>query len=397
MAYDAAIIGAGANGLGAAAHLARAGLKTIVIEREARAGGRLQTRQFRPGFFASPFADSVPEIPPQLRERLDIATRPLTPLAEADREALDRLRARILARAAAPRPRRLFAASRSRGFADEFPQTAAGTMPQIEPAAGGLGTLADAFAAAALAAGAEVRFGLPAVDVLVTKDFLRRGRAAGVLLADGSTIAADAVISTLDLRQSMFSWRSMPTSLVEEACAFSFAGRTARLLLALDRAVGENAFALAPDVDATRAWRQNRLPDLPPLKFDPVSARDPSLAPRGAVATVTLDYIPTRLVEGAWTYRRRVDLAARALARLAPHLPGLLTALRAVEIIVPPDLEDALGATEGDLEGGVSASERAVGPRTALPRFYLGGPATPASRLGTGTAGLAAALALLAD
>jgi phytoene dehydrogenase-like protein len=354
--YDAAIIGAGANGLGAAAHLARAGLKVAVIERAARAGGRLETRQFRPGYCASPFLDSVPEIVPALREMLDIALRPLAPVADV-------------------------------------PQ--APTMPHVEAVTGGLGALADAFAKAAISSGVELRFGLPAVDVLVEKTLLRRKRVRGVLLADGSVIAAKAVISTLDLRQSMFSWRSMPAELADHVRAVHFAGRVARLLLALERPVGENAFALAADSEAMQAWRQNHLPDLPPLRFDPVSARDATLARGGAIATVTLDYIPTRLAEGAWTHRRRVDLAARALARLAPHLPGLLTALRAVEIIVPSDIEDALAASEGDLDGGISAGERAVGPRTALPGFYLGG--IPASHLGTGAPGLAAALALLAD
>ena len=55
MRYDAAIIGAGANGLAAAATLARAGLKVIVLERATRVGGRAATREFHPGFRASPF------------------------------------------------------------------------------------------------------------------------------------------------------------------------------------------------------------------------------------------------------------------------------------------------------------------------------------------------------
>ena len=61
--YDAAIIGAGANGLTAAAVLIRAGLNVLVIERAARPGGRLVTDEFHSGFHASPFADRMPAIP----------------------------------------------------------------------------------------------------------------------------------------------------------------------------------------------------------------------------------------------------------------------------------------------------------------------------------------------
>ena len=396
MRYDAAIIGAGANGLAAAAHLALAGLGVIVIERESQAGGRLQTRQFRPGFFASPFMDAVPEIPPLLATMLDLDVRPIAPAA--DPAGMEVARARVFDEAALRRPllARLRAARSPdlSGGAKDF--TGPIAMPRIEPVRGGLGTLAQAFVTAALAAGVELRLGLPAADLLLEKNLFGRRRAAGVRLADGGTIEAGIVISTLDLPHSMFSWNDLPAALLRDARACRFAGRTARLLLALDRPAGE-ALALAGDADVPMRWQQGLLPAQPPLCFDPVSLRDPTLAPpSAAVATVTLDYIPCRLSQGAWTHRRRIDLAAQTLARLAPHRPDLLRSLRAVEIIVPPDIEAALGIIDGDLDGGIGLVPE-PGPRTALPRFYLGGPGTRANRLGTGAAGLAAALAVLAD
>ena len=63
MRYDACIIGAGADGLAAAATLAARGLKVAVVERDSHAGGRCATREFHPGFRASPYADEVPAIP----------------------------------------------------------------------------------------------------------------------------------------------------------------------------------------------------------------------------------------------------------------------------------------------------------------------------------------------
>jgi phytoene dehydrogenase-like protein len=378
MKYDAVIVGAGANGLSAAIHLAEAGLATVVVEQNHAPGGRLVTRQFRPGFSVSPFCDQVAAMPESLAARLAVAVQAtgetaLPPVRRPLQEpegAIARLQAWAGRR---PEP-------------EEPPAAPA----LIEAAEGGLGALGAALAAAAVRAGAELRLGLPVAEIFALRGFSGRSRAAGVVLADGQVLEAEAVISTLDLGRSMFSWRSLPPALLEQARQAPAAGRTARLLLALKRPVGDAVLRLPGQEDAEAAWQQNLIPSEPPLRFDPVSARDPSLAPQeGAVATLTLDCIPFRPAEGAWTHKRRVTLAARALARLAPLLPDMLDALKAVEVLVAPDIEKALGRSAGDL-----CPRAAIGPRTPLPRYYLGHAGIAP---GTGAAGLGAARALLAD
>ena len=52
--YDVAIIGGGHNGIVAAFYLARAGLRTAVLERRSIVGGACVTEEFAPGFHASP-------------------------------------------------------------------------------------------------------------------------------------------------------------------------------------------------------------------------------------------------------------------------------------------------------------------------------------------------------
>ena len=71
--FDAAIIGAGPEGLVAATMLARAGLRVCLLEKENEPGGRAVTREFHPGFRASPYADELPAIAPRLYRELELA------------------------------------------------------------------------------------------------------------------------------------------------------------------------------------------------------------------------------------------------------------------------------------------------------------------------------------
>ena len=57
--YDAIVIGAGHNGLVTAAYLAKAGLRTLVLERRERAGGLLVTDEVAPGVRVPVAADAV--------------------------------------------------------------------------------------------------------------------------------------------------------------------------------------------------------------------------------------------------------------------------------------------------------------------------------------------------
>ena len=480
MRYDACIIGAGADGLAAAATLAARGLKVAVVERDSHPGGRCATREFHPGFRASPYTDELPPIPAEIFWSLDLARRgvvlapasaslalwpgrqSLLPApagrAEAFRQAI---LARVLADSAAPANRGWFTPRApyapwpgeelsTRTLSEALEELTAdpaeranlmatfltgrvcnpalaGSALQLlggargGMAAGGLGRLGEALRVAAQEAGAEITCGLEATDIR-----RKAGRVTGVGLADGSDIAARAVISTLDLKRtflSLFSWSELPRALVDRAGAFRPAPGTARLLLALDALpeppVGTEACALrgpihlAPSAaaldEATHAWRRGALPARPPAMLRLVSAVDPSLAPSGAATlTVTLGAIPHTPFDGAWTHEKRDRLSATALAIIEALWPGLAKRVIGSELLLPPDMEQMLGVSGGDLAGGELAADQMLGlrpfadpdcrgGRTPVQGLYLAGPSSALGPLATCASGVEAARAVAAD
>jgi phytoene dehydrogenase-like protein len=75
--YDAIIVGGGHNGLVAAAYLARAGRKTLVLERRPLVGGAAVTEEIFPGFKFSVFSYVVSLLRPEIIRDLDLPTHGL--------------------------------------------------------------------------------------------------------------------------------------------------------------------------------------------------------------------------------------------------------------------------------------------------------------------------------
>jgi phytoene dehydrogenase-like protein len=242
-------------------------------------------------------------------------------------------------------------------------------------------------------------------------------------LADGTEIAAASIISTLDLKRtflSLFKWEELPSATVQRVNLFRLGAAAARLLVALDRlpegrltqAALRGPIFIAPDCrDLARAygsWRAGVLPDELALTLRFVSTVDPALAPPGqATMTVTVGGVPHHFFDGTWTHARRDQLRARVLKAIDDVLPGMSTRVLALKLIAPPDIEEAIGRTDGDLDGGEIApdqmlhlrpwSARPVAPHTPLRGFYLAGPSTTSGALALCASGAAAAEAVIAE
>jgi phytoene dehydrogenase-like protein len=476
--YDAAIIGAGADGLAAAVTLAKAGLKTIVIERSERPGGRCCTREIHPGFRVSPFQDELAPIPAQIFWSLDLARRGVifapSPISTAvwpdcshvlrgvdllaataatiaesaliraqqspaprqfwfskpstppwpGRDWATRSLADVLVEAECDTDRAAHLAARALQGRAADPTLAGCALHLLAPGCGGSGTimggvqmLSEALLAAATEHGVEILCGMEVADIRRTD----RG-VAGVRLADGTEIAARSVLSTLDLKRtflSLFAWKDLPADVARRCASFRMAGSTARLLFALDRlpdvsapleqaSLGGPIYlnpALADFSAAQSAWREGTIaPHLPvTLRFPSVT--DPSLCPTGAaVMTATIGHIPARLFDGSWTHEKRDALQNAVLNQIEAIFAGIRSRVLATILITPPDIEETLGLTDGDLWGGEIAADQFLDLRpwneargTPMKGVCLAGPSSAAGPLGTCAAGVIAARAIAAD
>jgi phytoene dehydrogenase-like protein len=228
------------------------------------------------------------------------------------------------------------------------------------------GALSEALASAARAAGAEIRCN---ADVVAISS--RDNRVTGVALAGGEELVAPVVVSGLDPKRTLVELADPVTigpTMRWRAGNYRTPGVVAKVNLVVDRlprfsaAAGDDEQLLrgrilaAPGIDAIeRAFddaKYGRTSDTPVLEATIPSLVDPSLvdgaAPGTHVVSISAQYAPHRLRDGAWDQGGRADaFADRVIGVLDDLAPGLAASILAREVISPLDLERDYGLSGG--------------------------------------------------
>jgi phytoene dehydrogenase-like protein len=235
---------------------------------------------------------------------------------------------------------------------------------------GGTARLIEALAAAAAAAGAEIRTG-----VQVRRIRVEAGGQQGVELSDGQYIGAGSVLSSTDARTTLLELvdpQELEVRTVRGLRNIRFRGSTARVHLALS---GIPEFLSRPDPQALtghillcpsleyleRAYdhaKYGQFSPRPYLDFALPTLLDPSLAPGGRhLLSATMQYAPYQLADSEWGQQCE-ELGDAVVAALAEHAPNLPNLILKRQVITPLDLELGYGLPEGDIFHGQMAIDQ---------------------------------------
>jgi phytoene dehydrogenase-like protein len=287
---------------------------------------------------------------------------------------------------------------------------------------GGMGAVTRAMAAAAEAAGAEIRTNAEVKQVRV-KD----GVATGAVLGNGEEIAATTLISNADPKRTLLKLVDpvhLAPDFVVKLQHYRTQGTVAKVNLALNglphftalEKAGSNGAALTgrihigPEIDyLERAFDDSKYGSFskaPYLEATIPSLADPSLAPGGKhVMSIYMQFAPYQLRNTDWNAQRDAlgNTVVDTLAQYAPDLPSLV---ETGQIITPKDLEDTYGMTGGHIFHGELALDQifTMRPlldwaryRTPIRGLYLCGSGTHPGDGLTGGSGFNAAREILKD
>lgn len=283
---------------------------------------------------------------------------------------------------------------------------------------GGMGAFTASLAAAAAAAGAEIRTGAAVARIDVAGQ-----KAVGVTLETGEELRARLVVSNADPRRTMLSLVDpvhLDPSFVHRMRNYRASGTMVKMNVALgglpsftgipDPAWLGGRIHIGPDLDylerAFDASKYGTYSGCPYLDVTIPSVTDPGLAPAGShVMSVCVQFAPYALRGEDWAAEGPA-LADTVVKTLEVYAPGIERIILHRQVITPVQLESEYGLTGGHVFHGELALDQlfAMRPllgwaryRTPIPHLYLCGAGTHPGCGVSGLSGLNAAREILKD
>jgi phytoene dehydrogenase-like protein len=258
---------------------------------------------------------------------------------------------------------------------------------------------------------------------------VQAGRATGVRLADGETIAASqavvANVTPTQLYERLLAQAPVPERARAAARRFRYGRAGMQIHMALserprwegDERLGRTAIVhVTPGLDgvsrAVNEAERGLLPAQATIACGQPMTVDPARAPEGSwILWIQLQELPSKVEgdaageldvgDGTWTPELRERYADRIQARLAHHIENLESALRARVVLSPADIEAAnINMVGGDLYSGSCALDQNLvwRPRPGLPGhatpvaglYHIGASTHPGPGLGAGSGTLVA-------
>jgi len=287
-------------------------------------------------------------------------------------------------------------------------------------AIGGMGAIAKAMAKAAAEHGVRIDVGSAVREVMV-----ERGRAAGIVLEDGTPIRARSVIANVNpkhLFQALVPREAVPRAMAERMNAWKAGSGTFRMNVALSKLptfaalpeAGDHHTAgiiLAPSLSymdqAYRDCVQHGWSRRPIVEMLIPSVLDDTLAPRGAhVASLFCQHVMPQFGDGSSWDQHREAVADLMIDTVEAYAPGFRESVVGRQSLSPFDLERIFGLPNGDIFHGALTLDQLFSARPMLgyadyrmpvPGLYLCGSGAHPGGGVTGAPGHNAAQAVIAD
>jgi phytoene dehydrogenase-like protein len=231
---------------------------------------------------------------------------------------------------------------------------------------GGMGGVAEALAASARAAGAEIRVDTDVARVAISGE----GRVVGVELDDGSLIGAQRVVSNahpVTTYLELVGEEKLPEQVVSDVKRFRTRSGSVKVNVALselptfpswdqDGDVHRGLAAVSPSMEyLERAWddaKYGRPSEHPYLEAIFPTRHEPRLAPEGKhIMLAFSQYGPYDLASGTWDDQREA-YGERVIRTLSEFAPNLEASVEHMEVLTPRDIERRFGLLGGNIMQG---------------------------------------------